>query len=137
MSTPTILEQIRKVVEAWKREDIATLAAMDMIDGILRDAEKVWQRRKTISDAAGVMMETLLPFGESNVATVHPSGLVEVRLNQKQRTLTSRMSIGEFAAIAKIVFMNVRNDISNDEKKRDLASDVNGKLMNFVQEWSD
>jgi hypothetical protein len=83
------------------------------------------------------MMKTLLPFGESNVATVNPSGIVEIRLNQKQLTMTSRMTIGEFAAIAKIVFMNVRNDISNDEKERDLASDVNGKLMNFVQEWSD
>ncbi len=51
MTPPTILEQIRKVVEAWKREDMATLAAMDMIDGILIDAGKVEQRLKTISDA--------------------------------------------------------------------------------------
>lgn len=43
MSPPTTLEQIRKIVEAWKREDVATLAAMDTIDGILVEQE---QRRK-------------------------------------------------------------------------------------------
>ena len=79
--------------------------------------------------------DTLLPFGDSSVATVHPSGIVGIRVvdDREHRTLTSRMQIDEFADIAKVVFMNVRNDLSNTKKERDLADDVNGKLMNFVQ----
>ena len=82
-------------------------------------------------------MDTLLPFGDNNVATVRLSGIIDVRVvdASKDRTMASRMQISEFAAIAKVVFANIRNDVSNDEKERDLADDVNGKLMNFVQEW--
>jgi hypothetical protein len=85
------------------------------------------------------MSDVLLPFGDSSVATVHSTGIVDIRVNsdREQCTLTSRMQVSEFARIAKTVFMDVRNDASNDQAERDLADDVNGKLMNFVQEWSD
>lgn len=52
MKTPTTLERIRKIVEAWKREDVATRAAMDTIDGILIDQDAQEQRLKTISEDA-------------------------------------------------------------------------------------
>lgn len=48
----TILQQIRDVVVAWKREDIEELAAMDTIDGILVDAGKIEHRLKVISEDA-------------------------------------------------------------------------------------
>ncbi len=80
---------------------------------------------------------TLLPFGDKDVATVHSSGIVEIRLidNCEQRTLASRMMVHEFARIAKIVFGNVCNDVSNDQEERDRAGVVNGSLMNFIAEW--
>lgn len=81
--------------------------------------------------------KTLLQFGEGGIATIHSSGVVDIRVIDEQRTLTCRMSVGELARIAKIVFMNVRNDVSNDQRDRDNADDVNGKLMNFVQGWGD
>lgn len=83
--------------------------------------------------------DALLPFGDNSIATVRPSGIVDIRVvdDREQRTLSSRMQIDEFARIAKAVFMNVRNDLSNTEKERDLADDVNGKIMNFVQGWGE
>lgn len=85
------------------------------------------------------MKAMLLPFGDSSVATVHPSGIMDIRVNsdREQRTLTSRMTVGEFARIARIVLMSVHLDESNDEEERDIARVADGKLMDFVKEWSD
>ena len=47
-----VIAEIWKIVEAWKREDVATLAAMDAIDGILTDADTQERRLKTISEDA-------------------------------------------------------------------------------------
>ena len=83
--------------------------------------------------------DSLFPFGNSNVATVHLSGIVDIRVvdDHDHRTLTAEMNVDEFARIAKSVFANVRNDTNNTQRERDNADDVNGKLMNFVQGWGD
>ena len=69
------------------------------------------------------MKAMLLQFGGSSVATVHPSGVVDIRVNsdQEHRTMTDRMTIGEFARIARIVFMSVHLDTSNDQEIADIA----------------
>ena len=79
--------------------------------------------------------KTLLPFGASSVATVHPSGIIDLRVvdDHTHRTLTSRMQVDELARIAKIVFTNVHNDPGYTKRERDLADDVDGKIMSFLQ----
>ena len=52
MTKKTTVQQIRAIVEAWKREDMEILTAMDAIDGILEDADVREQRLRTISEDA-------------------------------------------------------------------------------------
>ena len=83
------------------------------------------------------MKGTLIGSGDADVVTVHPSGVIDIRLvdDTEHRTMIHRMKISTFAQIAKVVFMNVRNDLDNFKDERDLADTVNGKIMNFIQEW--
>ncbi len=83
------------------------------------------------------MKGTLIGSGNAAVVTVHPSGIIDIRIvdDTDRCTMTHRMNINTFAEIARVVFMNVRNDLDNFEDERDLADTVNGKIMNFIQTW--
>lgn len=83
------------------------------------------------------MHDILLSFGDGNIATVRPSGVVDIRMvdDREHRTSTVRIRIDEFARIAKTVFDSVKNDSSNKKSERDTAGYISEHIQNFEQIW--
>ena len=81
--------------------------------------------------------DKLFQFGDSSVATVYPSGIVDIRIvdHREHSTLTSIMQVDEFARIAKAVFINVRDDTLNRKEERDIADGLIGKIQEFENRW--
>lgn len=83
--------------------------------------------------------EVLIPFGDGNIATVHPSGIVDIRLvdDKEHRTLTGRMHIDDVARIAKATFDKVRNDATCKEDERIEADTIIGCIVSIEQIWKE
>jgi hypothetical protein len=83
--------------------------------------------------------EVLISFGDGNIATVHPSGIVDIRLvdDKNHHTMTGRMSINEFAYVAKKVFVNVRDAVLCKDDARAEASDIISSIACIEHVWEE
>lgn len=77
---------------------------------------------------------TLIPFGnDTGIVSIHPNGIIDIRVIAGQQTLSARMQIVDFMHIVETVFLHSKTDPGQSAEICNLAADIAGKIADFEQ----